>query len=139
MDKKRLKIVIVCSVLCLLIGIGYYIFFKLTNIGLICPIHELFHVDCPGCGISRMIFSIFELDFYQAFRYNPLLFIYLPFIIFIIVDVLKGYVHNRSPKYVSKVPIFVWIILFIITIGFGVIRNIEPFTFLRATEVREKK
>ena len=51
-----------------------------------CPFHFITGLYCPGCGITRMIKSILKLDFYQAFRYNQLLFILLPFFIIIIID-----------------------------------------------------
>ena len=139
MNKKRLIIVIVSIISVILISIGYYFFFKNTHIGLVCPIHELLHVDCPGCGLSRMIFSIMELDFYQAFRYNPLMFILTPFIIVIFIDLIIGFVHNRNGKIISKIPVFAWIIIYVVILGYGIIRNIEPFTYLRVTEVRENR
>ena len=138
MNKKRFWIVILSLIGMLIFSIGYYLFFKAFHIGLICPIYETLHYYCPGCGITRMIFSIFELNFYQAFRYNPLLFVYIPFIILILIDLLTAYVHDRKTKVVGKVPMFVWILVFVGTIAFGVIRNIEPFTFLAPTEISEK-
>ena len=138
MNKKRLIIVIVSILIAISIAVGYYIFFHTYHIGIACPIHELFHVDCPGCGLSRMIFSIMELNFYQAFRYNPLMFILFPFIIVFIIDALIAFIYNRETKVVGKIPIFVWVLLFVLAIGFGIIRNIEPFTYLKVTEVREK-
>ena len=99
----------------------------------------MFHVDCPGCGLSRMIFSIIELDFYQAFRYNPLMFVLSPFIILFAVDLIIAFIHDRKSKIVSKIPLFAWIIIYVVILVFGVIRNIEPFTYLKVTEVRENR
>jgi hypothetical protein len=139
MNKKRLTIVIISVISVILISFGYYFFYKATHIGLACPIHEMFHVDCPGCGLSRMIFSIIELDFYQAFRYNPLMFVLSPFIIVFAVDLIIAFIHDRKSKIVSKIPLFAWIIIYVVILVFGVIRNIEPFTYLKVTEVRENR
>ena len=139
MKEERKKTIILIILLSLVGGIGYALFFKFTNIGLPCPIHELFHVNCPGCGISRMFMSILELNFYQAFRYNPLLFILFPFAIVLMIDASIAYINERNTKIYSKVPIWGWIILLVIIIGFGIIRNIEPFTFLSPTEIVDKK
>lgn len=32
-------------------------------------------LQCPGCGITRMFFSMLRLDFTAAFRYNPVMFV----------------------------------------------------------------
>ena len=54
-----------------------------------CPIHELLDLYCPGCGGTRMLVSFFKLDFYQSFRWNPLLFVFLViFIIYLIVGII---------------------------------------------------
>ena len=139
MNKKRLIIVIISILLVILISIGYYLFFHKYHIGLVCPIHEMFHVDCPGCGLSRMIFSMMELDFYQAFRYNPLMFILSPFILIIAIDLIISFLYERKTKIVSKISKPLWITLYVIVLLFGVIRNIEPFTYLKVTEVRENR
>ena len=139
MRKERIKTITIVLLLSLLGGIVYAIFFKITGIGIPCPIHELFHLNCPGCGISRMIFSILEFNFYQAFRYNPLLFILLPFAIVLSIDAIKAYIDDRETKIFSKIPLWCWIILLVIVIGYGIIRNVEPFTFLSPTEIVEKK
>lgn len=44
---------------------------------------------CPGCGGTRMVQSILKLDFYQAFRYNPLVFVLLALIA--IWDIYNNY------------------------------------------------
>ena len=46
----------------------------------LCPIKALTGLNCPGCGITRMFVALFHGDIYQAFRYNPLVFIELPII-----------------------------------------------------------
>jgi hypothetical protein len=139
MNKKRLIIVISVIVLCIMIAIGYHLFFSAFNIGIPCPLHELFGVNCPGCGLSRMLFSIMELKFYQAFRYNPLMFIYLPIIALMALDFIVAYIHERKTKVIRKVPVFVWGIMITVALVFGVVRNIEPFTFLAPIELGEVK
>lgn len=37
-----------------------------------CPFQFLFHIDCPGCGITRAYISLFRLDLRAAFSYHPL-------------------------------------------------------------------
>lgn len=106
-----------------------YIVLKILNyfgIVIYCPISYLTGYYCPGCGITRMFISLFKLDIYQAFRYNPLIFIYLVcLVIYIIVDL---FTHKLNKIILNKK--FLIIILFI-TIIYGVIRNFEFFSYLR--------
>lgn len=91
-----------------------------------CPVHFLTNLHCPGCGVTRMIKSILKLDFYQAFRYNQLVFVLLPFFIFLLIDYLIKKVLNKESIY-KKIPEKVWIVLIIIFFIFGIIRNIFPY------------
>ena len=98
---------------------------KITSL---CPIKTITGLDCPGCGITRMFVALFYGNIYQAFRYNPLVFIELP-IIFILLVLYK------FKKEYRKVINIIFIVLLIITIVYGVLRNIPMFYFLAPTEV----
>ena len=124
------KLLIITSFLFLLII--YLIIGKKYNLYIPCVFHEITNLYCPGCGITRMLFSIIKGEFYQAFRYNPLLFIMLPFFIFLLIDYLYNSQKNKKSLY-QKIPNTVWIILLIIVIIYGIIRNIYPFTYLKPT------
>ena len=76
-----------------------------------------------------MIFSIIELDFYQAFRYNPLLFILL--VCYLIIKLIE---IIRKKKIAIK-PIYSYYLLFI-TIIYGILRNIDAFSYLIPTVVK---
>lgn len=127
MKKKilTLLVIIVSFILYLIIGEHFSLYID-------CPIKKLTGLYCPGCGITRMFFSILQLDFYQAFRYNPLVFISLPFFIFFY---LQSLFTKKEPLY-NKVPTKVWIALIIIFIIYGILRNIPFFTFLAPTVIR---
>ena len=103
-----------------MIGILAIILYLKYDIGIPCIIFELTGLYCPGCGATRAIFSLSKLQPYQAFRYNPLIVILIPFAILYLVYkyILKGE---------KKTPNWIWCILLIITILFGVLRNIPAF------------
>lgn len=102
------------------------------DIGIPCVFYEITGLYCPGCGITRLCLSLFEGDVYQAFRYNPIIFIDLPisFILFVLNIFFK---NNKNIKKITDVII---IFLATITIIFGVIRNIPIFSFLAPTQIR---
>ena len=118
---KKLKNTLIITILL----IGYLILGKLFHFYIPCPIHKLTGLYCPGCGLTRMLLSILKLDFYKALRYNPLLFIMLPFIIFFIIDDVYKFYQKKEPIY-KKINDKVWYILIFILIVYGVLRNIYP-------------
>lgn len=97
-----------------------------------CPIHYLFHIYCPGCGLTRMIISIFKLDLYQAFRYNPYIFILLVLFILYGIYVLIRYIFSKKKPHIS---IKVLIGIFISLIVYMILRNIPLFDFLAPTQI----
>ncbi len=98
----------------------------------ICIIKNLFGIDCAGCGTTRMFKSILMLDFYQAFRYNPFMFIlicvsllYLVYVI--IMKLLKKKIWFPNVKW-----LYAFLVLIIL---FMILRNIPGFEFLLPTDV----
>lgn len=74
----------------LVIGVIAFIY---TRIG--CPARYFFGICCPGCGMTRAAFSILQLDFAAALRYNPSIFV-LPvaFIVFLFRKKIPKNVQN---------------------------------------------
>lgn len=79
-----------------------------------------------------MLKSIINLDFYQAFRYNQLLFISLfLFIIYVIVNVF-AYIKKKA-IYIPSSKLL--IIIVIVVLLFMLLRNIPYFNYLIPTKV----
>jgi hypothetical protein len=53
-----------------------------------CPSRALFHIPCPGCGMTRAFVSAFRLDFQMAFLYHPLFPVFALIPIVLILHVL---------------------------------------------------
>ena len=106
------------------------LFLKLINYK--CIYRELFNIYCAGCGFTRMIESIINLKFYQAFRYNPLFFIL--FIIFIPYFIYHIYLYIRYGN-IKKPSLKLLIILVIILFIYMVLRNIPLFNYLIPTKI----
>lgn len=106
--------------------IGYYFLSKYTSFYIPCLFHWLTGYYCPGCGVTRMFFAILKLNFYQAFRFNPLVFILLClFIMYMLIKVIF--------KINYVIPKRVYYVLIGIIILFGILRNIPLFSFLKPT------
>ena len=126
--KSDKKIVLKYSLLFILILIGFLGCFIITDlIHFTCPF-RLIHLWCPGCGGTRMVKYIFKLEFYKAFRSNPLFFILfilliLYFIFSIIIYLKKKYIYIPTNKFYN--------LLIYIIIIYTVLRNIPLFSFLQ--------
>lgn len=129
-DKKINKKDIFKFILILSIIILGLVFLCLINYS--CPIHKYLNIYCPGCGGTRMLNSFVKGDFYQSFRWNPLLFIW--FIVFLIYLIVFIIVYIK--KKVLLVPSKKTLIFIVITLLlFMILRNINFFSYLIPTEV----
>ena len=122
MLKKKKEYLILIVIL-----IFFFILFLSRN--LTCIFYDITGLYCPGCGITRMFLALSKLDFYQAFRYNSLVFCLLLFALMYIFYYLGCY------KKVKKLNSKATIVLIIIVILFGILRNIPYFEFLAPTVV----
>lgn len=123
MDKKNYLIIILAFVVNCLV---------LLSLPFECPWKKALRIDCAGCGVTRMVRSLLELDFYQAFRYNPLFFILLILIIIYICYVLIAILFKKKYYKLN----LKWLVGFaIILIVFMVLRNTDYFGYLRPTEI----
>lgn len=123
-SKKLLFITILLSILFLYLN-------KRFSFYIPCIFHKITHLYCPGCGITRMFLSILKLDFYQAFRFNPLMFFMSPFIIIYEIIYYINWIQDKKFKISKKI----WYILLIITIIYTILRNINSFNFLAPTKI----
>ena len=106
--------------------------FILEKIHYECPFLKFFHIFCAGCGGTRMIHSILNFDFYQAFRYNPLLFIFLIIGIIYTLIAIIIYIKKKELILPSKYSLIIILIIFLL---YMILRNIGIFSFLIPTEV----
>lgn len=128
--KKRLFKVILITVLVILV-----ILLSIKILDLIhfrCLFKYLFNFYCAGCGTTRMIKSLIKLDFYQSFRYNPVVFI-LSIVLFIyLILLIYNYIFKGIVIFPNtKILIVIIIVLFI----YMILRNIPYFNYLVPTKV----
>ncbi len=107
--------------------------YLLFNSFLPCIFHKITGFYCPGCGVTRMLISIFKLEFYQAFRYNIYLFILL--IITIVYQIIKLITYKLLTKKI-RLNNYIYILLLMTTIAFGILRNLPNFSYLIPTVVK---
>lgn len=130
-DRLQLVLLINIFIICICIAFVYiewHIGYRIQ-----CPIHQHFEVNCPGCGTTRLMESVlYDHDFYQAFRWNPYVFIMWPIVI--LVYLYQNVFYTIKGKW-SKFTL--WFIgLFLVTlIIFGIVRNFPCLMFLSPTQL----
>lgn len=108
-----------------------------SGFGLPCPIHSLTGLYCPGCGASRALASLLRLEVYEAFRWNPLLVLLLPFALFYLVWGSASWVrHGRNTLDEHIPPKLLWALVIMVLLYF-LLRNLPlwPFVLLQPTAV----
>ena len=130
MKKKIITflLIIIGLIIYLILGEHLNIFFK-------CPIRSVFHLYCPGCGSTRMLRSLIHGNIYQAFRFNPLLFIAIP--LYIIYLLLNLWAEKKGKISITKkLEPNIWYFLIFLFIIYGILRNIPLFKFLAPTLIK---
>ena len=108
-----------------------------SGFGLPCVVHRLTGLFCPGCGSSRALGSLLRLELYQAFRWNPLVVMLLPFALFYLVWGSVSWVRVGRNTLDDRIPSkLLWAVL-AAALVFFVLRNLPwyPFTLLQPTLV----
>jgi hypothetical protein len=68
-NRQFSTIVLLCGVI-VLFFIPHDFLFD-TSTPPLCIHKRLFGFDCPGCGMTRAMYSFLHLQFYQALKFNP--------------------------------------------------------------------
>ncbi|MCG2420124.1 DUF2752 domain-containing protein [Aequorivita sp. F47161] len=113
----------------------YYFFNPASNFFIPCPFHYLTGFYCPGCGSQRAIHLLLHGDVFGAFRFNPLMVLTLPILIYGLGLTLANWIFGTQKRFMlfySKLFIFGY---FGLAILFWILRNLPfyPFNLLAPT------
>ena len=120
--KERLNKTVKKYVIVLLCGAAYALFVYFTGWGIPCPINLITGLECPACGVSRMLMAMIRFDFISAFYYNPFLFVTSPVLLFCIVYPDIAYIKTGSVE-IGRMKIVLWLEV-VAALAFGVMRNL---------------
>lgn len=114
--KDYLLVIIVLFVMAILV--------LYERIAIPCIFHKITGFYCPGCGITRAIKALLKGDIYTSIRNNALLYIVVP------VIAISEIINRLTKRKYKKCYNTILIVLLIITIGYGILRNIPQFSYL---------
>ncbi len=76
-DKQRRWLIVGVYAMLIFVGVMYYLLITITPFENPCRYYEETGKLCGGCGATRMMLSLIELDIPKAFSYNPVAFFIL--------------------------------------------------------------
>ncbi|MDR0700266.1 MAG: DUF2752 domain-containing protein [Tannerella sp.] len=99
---------------------SYYAFFPK------CPVYTFTGYKCPGCGAQRAFYNLFQGNILMAFKYNPLMFVIVPYVL---AGIYMEYIANLPDErrgFLRNIFYGKWaiLILFLIIIVYTILRNI---------------
>ncbi|MFT4031696.1 MAG: DUF2752 domain-containing protein [Siphonobacter sp.] len=103
-----------------------------------CMFRKLTGLHCPGCGAQRALHQLMHGNIREAFRYNALLMLAIPYVsLGFVLDIwnqTKGFGYERMPAIYRRKEVIMGIAILICL--FWIFRNIpiEPFSWLAPRE-----
>ena len=87
-----------------------------------CPVYEMLHLRCPGCGATRALAALLRGQFVEAWHQNALFVLTLPMIVGYGVVWYSRWVRDEAMPRAQALPVAVsWAL--IIAVAFMAIRN----------------
>jgi putative exporter of polyketide antibiotics len=96
-------------ILLLVVIAALYTILSLLHIG--CPLKFVSGIPCPGCGMTRAVFSAMHFDFASAWYYHPL-FILAPVIV--ILFLFDYYLNPKLLKVIWGIIIAAFLITYLV-------------------------
>lgn len=97
-----------------------------------CYFYKLTGFYCPGCGMTRAIYNIVTLNFTDCFHNNLLVILLIPLLLYYLFCLVKNYLLTGKIISLDRVfPRFLIIIILIIVIVYGILRNIDFFSWMK--------
>jgi len=91
--KKKLQLILFFGAC-----ITYYIIVRYTGRGIPCLFFTVFHLKCPGCGITSLLLFLSTGKWLEAFKSNPYLFLSLPYLAYLFLYQLWCWLTDQTRK-----------------------------------------
>ncbi len=88
-----------------------------------CPIYELFHLQCPGCGATRAVAALLHGHFIEAMNLNALIISLLPFAVAYGIVCYRRCLQRKPLHWPQPRPTVIYA-AFAVTAVFTIFRNL---------------
>jgi hypothetical protein len=125
---KRLTVVFIW--LALAVGSTYLFIFEPGQSGLFppCLFYLITGLACPGCGTTRGLHQLLHGHFGAAFRFNPLMMVMLPFLLYALVRHTNAVMRDQPIRGNQLNARYIWLLFFVI-VTFWIVRNTPFYPF----------
>jgi Protein of unknown function (DUF2752) len=93
-----------------------------------CPIHEFFHLQCPGCGATRALAALLRGQLTEAINLNALMPLLLPFAAAYGIFCYSRLLQRKAFRWPQPRPAVIYAAFAVATV-FTVIRNLPLHSF----------
>ena len=130
--KKLIRIAVMLFILLILLAGASFLYYHNPSGGLklACPSYYFTKYYCPGCGAGRACYALLHGRWYQAFRYNPLLVILLPWLILYYGLCSIQWLIYGKERVSIHIPEWIPMVILLIMLLYGVARNIDIYPFI---------
>ena len=94
-----------------------------------CPFLMFTGFTCPGCGSTRALHRLLHGDVIGAFQFNPMMFLLLPILLFVLVRHTAAVFRNRRIKGNQVNAAYIWM-FFVVVMSFWIFRNTPFYPFV---------
>jgi uncharacterized membrane protein YoaK (UPF0700 family) len=94
-----------------------------------CPFRLLTGWQCPGCGSTRAFYQLLHLHPIAAFKFNPLMVLTLPFLVFVFLRFTRNAILGKPQRPLSIPSIYFWS-WFGLLLFFWIFRNTPWYPFV---------
>ena len=122
--KKRLQKLFAVGALVLFLCTGG-VLLSMAGFGVPCLFHLATGLNCPGCGVTRLLSSLAAGDLGAAWRTNPCLLLLSPVLLALAASLAAKWVRTGQlrPNCIQSVLLWLCVVALLV---FGVLRNL-PF------------
>jgi hypothetical protein len=125
---RRVVVWVVIAVFVAMIILPLYFYFDPTHSLLApkCTFHMLTGLDCPACGGQRALHSLLNGEVWLSFRYNPFLWLCVPYVVLLFYAILfRGVCARRLyDRLTSTAAIVTFLVLYLL---WWVVRNLPAW------------
>ena len=94
-----------------------------------CPFRLVTGFQCPGCGSTRAFYQLLHLHPVAAFKFNPLIMLTLPFLIYAFLGFTRSAITGKPYRRLFIPPIYLWAWL-VLMLFFWIFRNTPWYPFV---------
>lgn len=77
-----------------------------------CSIYQMTHIPCPGCGGTRAVYHFFLGDFWESFKFHPIIIIgVITYFHFMLLYFVRKHIYKSIDKKEIHIEYYVYVLV----------------------------